>query len=329
MFRDSVSGDACVATAGRQKTSSYTRCEMTARGMRAYAGVTDLRRMQAAVAAAFATTSFRVGDLAWLVRHHTHRELSLDIRLWEGGDERLIGWTFFRSKGEFNVFVVPGCADDALVAEMLTVIEEASQAAVRAGDPPVTLHTYGIDRNRSHEDRLLAAALQQRGFEPVQEGGVLMRTLAEVAEPVLPAGYGLGAVRDRDDVVGRVEAHRAAFAPSDLTLEKYDRVRRTWPYRAELDRVVATDDGVVVAFCTAWIDEGNASGLLEPVGTHPAHQRRGLAKAVCLDALRALREAGAQSAQVGYESDAVLATYQAIGFEPRWDEVSFRRSGKR
>jgi len=65
------------------------------------------------------------------------------------------------------------------------------------------------------------------------------------------------------------------------------------------------------------------------VGTHPAHQRRGLAKAVCLDALRALREAGAQSAQVGYESDAVLATYQAIGFEPRWDEVSFRRSGKR
>jgi len=242
---------------------------MTARAARAYVGVEDLRRMQAAVAAAFATTSFRVGDLAWLVRHHTHRELSLDIRLWEGGDGRLIGWTFFRSKGEFNVFVVPGCADDALVAEMLTVIEEASQAAVRAGDPPVTLHTYGIDRNRSDEDRLLAAALQQRGFEPVQEGGVLMRTLAEVAEPVLPAGYRLGAVRDRDDVVGRVEAHRAAFAPSDLTLEKYDRVRRTWPYRAELDRVVATDDGVVVAFCTAWIDEAHASGLLEPVGTHP------------------------------------------------------------
>jgi ribosomal protein S18 acetylase RimI-like enzyme len=154
-------------------------------------------------------------------------------------------------------------------------------------------------------------------------------TLAEVAEPVLPAGYRLGAVRDRDDVVGRVEAHRAAFAPSDLTLEKYDRVRRTWPYRAELDRVVATDDGVVVAFCTAWIDEAHASGLLEPVGTHPAYQRRGLAKAVCLDALRALREAGARSAQVAYESDAALATYQAIGFEPRWDEVSFRRPGKR
>jgi ribosomal protein S18 acetylase RimI-like enzyme len=298
---------------------------MTARAARAYAGVEDLRRMQAAVAAAFATTSFRVGDLAWLVRHHTHRELSLDIRLWEGGDGRLIGWTFFRSKGEFNVFAVPGCADDALVAEMLTVIEEASQAAVRAGDPPVPLHTYGIDRNRSDEDRLLAAALQQRGFEPVPEGGVLMRTLAEVTDPVLPAGYRLGAVRDRDDVVGRVEAHRAAFAPSDLTLEKYERVRRTWPYRPELDRIITTEDGVVVAFCTAWIDEQNASGLLEPVGTEPAHQRRGLAKAVCLDALRALADAGARSAQVAYESDAALATYRALGFEHRWHEESFRQ----
>lgn len=298
---------------------------MTGCTQRNYAGTDDLRRMQAVVAAAFPTTSLRVGDLAWLARHHTHRELSLDIRLWEGGDHRLIGWTFFRAKGEFNLFVVPGCADDRLVDEMLTVIDDAAQAAVFAGDPPVILHTYGIDQDRSEEDRVVAAALGRHGFTPVQEGGVLLRPLDAVAEPVLPPGYRLDGVRDLDRVIGRVEAHRAAFAPSDLTLEKYERVRRTWPYRSELDRIVTTDDGVVVASCTAWIDEENASGLLEPVGTHPAHQRRGLATAVCLDALRALRAAGARTAQVGYETHAALATYRAIGFEPRWHEVSFRR----
>jgi len=298
---------------------------MTARAARAYAGVEDLRQMQSAVAAAFPSTSLRVGDLAWLARHHTHRELSLDIRLWEQWDGRLIAWTFFRSKGEFNLFVAPGCADEGLVGEMLTVIEEASQAAISAGDPAVPLHTYGIDRNRSDEDRLVAATLERHGFLPVQEGGVLMRPLEEVAEPVLPAGYRLDTVRSRDQLIGRVEAHRAAFAPSDLTLEKYERVRRTWPYRPELDRIITTEDGVVVAFCTAWIDEQNASGLLEPVGTEPAHQRRGLAKAVCLDALRALADAGAGSAQVGYESDAALATYRALGFERRWHEESFRQ----
>ena len=301
---------------------------MTARTMRPYAGVEDLRRMQKTVAAAFARTSFRIGDLAWLARHHTHRELSLDIRLWEAGDGRFIGWTFFRSNGEFNVFVVPGCADDGLVDEMLTAIGQAAETAVSAGDPRVILHTYGVDPSRSDEDRVLAAVLLRRGFESVRDGGVLMRPLDEVGEPVLPVGYRLGTVSDRDRVIGRVEAHRAAFAPSNLTFEKYERVRRTWPYRPELDRIITTDDGTVVAFCTAWIDEENASGLLEPVGTLPAHQRRGLAKAVCLDALRALREAGARSAQVGYESDAALATYRAIGFEPMWDEVSFRRPAK-
>jgi len=298
---------------------------MTGRGARAYAGMVDLRRMQASLAAAFLTTSLRIGDLAWLALHHSHRELSLDIRLWERSDGRLIGWTFFRSKGEFNVFTVPGYADDGLVDEMLTVIEQAAHAAISAGDPPVTLHTYGIDPNRSDEDRLVSVALQRDGFELAQQGGVLMLPLDQVGEPFLPGGYRLDAVRDRDLVISRVEAHRAAFAPSDLNLEKYERVRRTWPYRPELDRIITTDDGVGVAFCTAWIDEENASGLLEPVGTAPAHQRRGLATAVCLDALRALRDAGARTAQVGYESDAALATYQTIGFEPRWHEVSFRK----
>jgi ribosomal protein S18 acetylase RimI-like enzyme len=69
-------------------------------------------------------------------------------------------------------------------------------------------------------------------------------------------------------------------------------------------------------------------GLLEPVGTAPAHQRRGLAKAVCLDALRALRDAGARTARVSYVSDAALATYQATGFEPKWQALSFARPAK-
>ena len=301
---------------------------MTGYTVRAYAGVADLRRMQASVAAAFTSTSLRVGDLAWLARRRTHRELSLDIKLWEDGDRRLVGWTFFRSNGEFNLFVVRGRTADRMVDEMLGVVEEASQFAASAGDPLVTLHTYGIDRSRSVEEQLVATALERHGFEPVREGGVLMRSLEEVAEPVLPDGYRLGPVRDMDGVIGRVEAQRAAFAPSELTWQTYERVRRTWPYRPELDRIVTTDDGEVVSFCTAWMDEENASGLLEPVGTHPGHQRRGLAKAVCLDSLRSLRQAGARTAQVGYENDAALRTYRAIGFEPKWDEVSFRRTAR-
>jgi predicted N-acetyltransferase YhbS len=293
---------------------------------RAYAGVEDLRRMQAAVAGAFAIASLRVGDVAWLIRHHTHRELSLDIRIWENGEGRVIGWTFFRANGGFNVFVAPGHDDPAFIDEMLDAIEEAARTSVAAGDAAVPLYTYGIDTARSAEDRSLAAALRRHGFSPVRSaGGVLTRELHRLPEPVVPAGYHLAAVQTPAQVLGRVEGHRAAFAPSELTLKSYERVRRTWPYRSELDRIAATDDGAVVAFCTAWIDEGNAAGLLEPVGTHPAHRLRGLAKAVCLDALRALREAGARTAQVGFENAAALATYRSLGFEPSAQDLVFRR----
>ena len=293
---------------------------------RAYTGATDLRRMQAGVAAAFATTGLRVGDLAWLSRCQTHRHLARDIRLWETSRGDLIGWTFFRSHGGFNLFVAPGHADPAFLDELLDVIEHAARTAIAAGDVIDSLSTYGIDPARSEADRALAATLERRGFTHSPEtGGLLRRDLDHLPAPVVPAGYRLAAVRTPAEVLGRVEAHRVAFAPSALTLEQYARVRRVWPYRPALDRIATTDDCAVVAFCTAWIDEDNAAGLLEPVGTDPAHQRRGLAKAVCLDALHALRAAGARLAEVAYGTEAARATYRSIGFVPSAAELVYRR----
>jgi ribosomal protein S18 acetylase RimI-like enzyme len=299
--------------------------QVTSRSGRAYAGTGDLRRMQSAVASAYASTSLRVGDLAWLARHHTHGELALDIRLWENDQGRLLGWTFFRSNGGCNLFVTPGCGDDALVDAMVEVIEQAAGTSVAAGDALAGLYTYGIDPTRSAGDRLLAAGLRRHGFQQGPPEGVLTRRLDQIPEPVPPQGYRLETLQAPPQIVGRVAAQQAAFASSDLTLEKYARVRRTWPYRPGLDHIMTTDDGQVVAFCTAWIDQENAAGLLEPVGTHPAHQRRGLAKAVCLAGLGALRNAGARTAQVCYQSDAAAATYRAIGFDHEWQELTFRK----
>jgi predicted N-acetyltransferase YhbS len=293
---------------------------------RPYAGAADLRLMQAAVSDAYATTTLRVGDVAWVSRYHTHRELSFAIRLWEDPSGRLIGWSYFRAFGGFNLFVAPGCAEAGLLDEMLAVVEAAAEASARAGDPPLSLYTYAIDVTYSEEDRALAAALERHGFQE-QPGvtGVLMRSLERLPTPVVPAGYRLDWVQTHEHLLGRVEAQRAAFAPSDLLLERYLRVQQRWPYRPELDRIVVADDGTVVAFCLSWIDEQNAAGLLEPVGTRPDHQRRGLARAVCLDALHALRGAGARTAQVGYGSEAGRATYTSLGFEHLAADTVYRR----
>ena len=120
------------------------------------------------------------------------------------------------------------------------------------------------------------------------------------------------------DVAARVAVHRAAFDPSRVTEESYARVMAEWPYRPDLDCVVVAPDGSFASYALGWIDEANRTGLLEPVGTHPDHRRRGLARAACRLALRQLRATGATKALVGSRGDAAYPVpsllYEAIGF---------------
>lgn len=271
----------------------------------AYQGPDDLRRMQALVAGHYGETHLRVGDLAWLVRAYTHEQLADRIHLWTD-DGQLRGWTFNRDNGGFNIFPAAGHLDD-----MLDVID-------RAGGQ----YTYAIDLSRK-ADQELAKALEQRGFHATDDttAGVLTRDLATLPPATAPPGYHLTTV---DDVPGRVAAQRAAFAPSTLTEEQYQRVRTTWPYRQDLD-MVARQGNQTVAFCTAWLDTDNAAGVLEPVGTDPAHQRTGLARAVCLAALHALRTAGARTAQVSHATKAAGALYESIGFRRAGQDLTMRR----
>lgn len=294
--------------------------------VRPYRGAADLRKMQALVSAAYAQTDIRVGDLAWIVRGHTHRQLGLDIRLWEAG-EALAGWTFFQASGAFHLFTAPEAASGELIDELIATIEGMAREAIAAGDAVSVLSTYGIVAGRSPLDDALAAGLARNGFaRETFGGGVLARDLTMLAEPSLLPGYRLATVDSPERIIGRVEAHRAAFAPSELTRKTYERVRQTWPYRPALDQIVETEAGEVVAFCTAWLDEANAAGLLEPVGTHPDHQRRGLASAACRAALLALREAGARTVQVAFAAPQARALYESLGFTLACPEFSYTKA---
>jgi mycothiol synthase len=288
---------------------------------RPYAGSADLRRMQDAVSAAHGATWWHIGDLAWAARDCTQLELAVWVTLWHGADAELAGWIWLRQQRSADVFVVPGAHDDRLLDEMLAAVEEVALRAAAAGD---LVEQLTVDAGE--DDDTLRGALARRAFAlELFTFDVMRRALDDVVAPVTPAGYRLCSVGD-DLVDGRVEAGRAAFAPSTLTRQKYERVRRTHPYRPELDRVAVTADGEVVAFCTSWLDERTRAGLLEPVGTHPMHRRRGLATACCLDALRSLGAAGATTAQVSCESGSpACSTYRAAGFRPWARVVTYRR----
>ncbi|WP_414636129.1 GNAT family N-acetyltransferase [Amycolatopsis sp.] len=121
----------------------------------------------------------------------------------------------------------------------------------------------------------------------------MSRPLTDLPQPALPAGYRARPIRSEEDLPGRVAVHRAAWHPSRVTTGSYRDVMAAWPCRADLDWVVKTPDGSLVANCLIWLDERNRVGELEPVGTDPRFRRKGLSRAVCLAALHALRATGA------------------------------------
>jgi len=284
--------------------------------------------MQMVVAACFPETGLHVGDLAWMNRWpYDHVDLRSRIDLWETGNREVRGWTFLRPDGGFDLVIDPRDASVEQIDGMLDVVQAHVADARAVGDPAVAIYTYGIDVDRNPTDRIVAERLEERGFvaSPAQCGGILAMGLADIAEPSLPPGYVLRDLSDPALVGGRVEAERLAFAPSELTLSKYLRVRGTWPYEERCDRVVIHDRDGVVAFCTCWLDHVNGCGLLQPVGVVPAHQRQGLGRAVCLDGLTALRQSGMTHARVGFASKPAELLYRSLGFSYSRADTEYRR----
>lgn len=143
------------------------------------------------------------------------------------------------------------------------------------------------------------------------------RDLADIQSPVLPEGFHF---RTADEVgpAAAVQAHLAAWAPSTYSAQAYEDVRATAAYRGDLHILVEAPDGTMAASTIMWFDPANKSVEFEPVGTHPAYRRQGLASAMMLHAMHQARTAGATHATVvclgaqGHPS--ARALYYSLGF---------------
>jgi predicted N-acetyltransferase YhbS len=169
-----------------------------------------------------------------------------------------------------------------------------------------------------------ATELQRRGYSPASTGPYflrLIRDLADLPAPITPPDYTIRHVRP-GQAAQRAAVHRAGWSDfnSDLPAEDYAHLMQTYPYRPELDLVVAAPDDTWVASALGWYDPVNRVGLVEPVSCVPAHRRRGLATALNIALLHAFTDHGATTAVIlprgddAYPAPRVL--YEAIGYQP-------------
>lgn len=143
---------------------------------------------------------------------------------------------------------------------------------------------------------------------------------APIPDVPLAPGYTIRALGDGLELLERCYASGLGFHEGDIRIAVDNRDDPTWYrniqaaplYRRDLDLVAVAPDGAIAAFCTIWFDDVTRSAYFEPVATVPAHQRRGLGKALLTDGLRRLQRMGALVAGVGGYSDAANALYRSV-----------------
>ena len=250
-----------------------------------------------------------VGDLDWWRFTSDDPDPLAAAHLWLDGDE-VIG-AVWSGDAQADLLVHP---HRRAVEDVMLDWAEARHRERHAGTgvtPPFTIYAFDTDTERT-------ARLRGRGYERRDRCYRYRRRALDgpVPAPVLPPGYRIRHVAGEVNLEARVAVHRAAFAPSRMTVAKHRAVMAAPTYRPELDLVAVAPDGRFASYCIVWYDEENRIGVFEPVGTDPEFQRRGLSRAVLHEGLRRLHALGARVAYVIAAGDAPAsnALYEAVGF---------------
>lgn len=240
------------------------------------------------------------GGLQWLLRKFAHPDFTVSL-----SPEGLIvddaGYVILQ-------------AVSTSVGAHLQLLDRAAEDRRRRGGTAIEISVWD-------DDAELLAAVRSLGYAPSaghQAGYELIHTIREPVAPSLPNGFEMRWLEPGlDDAY--VELHRAAW--STIKPSTYDRAAHAAVVAMpDFDRalvpIVAAPDGTLAASCIAWFDPVTRTSEIEPLGTHPGYRRRGLARAVSVEAVRRSAERGATSVLVWGVGDHRIALYRSAGFLP-------------
>jgi mycothiol synthase len=179
--------------------------------------------------------------------------------------------------------------------------------------------------------------LESEGFAAVRWFFEMLRpNLDDIADMPLPDGLEIRPVVPEDHRkiwAADIEAFRDHWGASEESEEAYQRFFGPPEFRPELWRVAWDGDevaGVVMNRVLTTFNEQTAErrGLLAGVSVRRPWRRRGLARALVAQSLRAFRDVGMSSAVLGVDADnptGALGVYEDNGFVVHQRGMNYRR----
>ena len=256
------------------------------------------------------------GGLAWMIA-----DTDKDIAVVCDGDD-LVGYGVCEDPGILWVQADPSRADvaEALVGWFVDVADDRELSVDVVDGNDVVKNALTQHRFIRQEDRRPVYLMRREAGAP--------RTSA--------CDYLVRSVRS-DVLAERVEVHRRAWKPSTLpwadgrsladptatstfTMRRYEAVRGTRLYDEELDLVAVAPDGSFAGCCIAWFDPVIGVAEIEPLGVDPAHRNRGVAGALCDEAVARVGDRGGREVIIHSGPNeaypAPPGAYAKAGFEP-------------
>lgn len=252
-----------------------------------------------------------------------------DIHVWETHDDRLIGLIMREGSDLYALQIHPDFR--SLEPDMLDVCESNHALRMLADRVPrrMLMEIYAWDEKRS--DLLI-----QRGFQPKRDHGrYRKRSLQDVLHPTesVPAGYWIRPMETSAEGKRMYIEALAAIFPHYKTWLINEHPSKSWDeqseiaakmtcgrldspqYRPELDLCIESTDGTIAAICTFWLDAMNHLSIIEPMGVHPDHRRKGLAQSIMLEGMSRSRALGALETVTTSYSDPAHRAYESVGLE--------------
>ena len=255
----------------------------------------------------------------WFINPHIEKiALEENVFIWKTEGGQIAAVLNPEGRGQVYLQVHPDFHTPELDEEMVKVAEERLTTINKNGQRLVQIFVDSQDKDRQQ-------ILGRRGFKRVDGAGNQeyqhRRSLDEPLPDVPQAqGYTIRPVGDGLELLERCYASGLGFHEDDIHIARDNRDDPTWYhhiqsaplYRRDLDIVAIASDGSIASFCTAWFNDVSRTAYLEPVATVPAHRKRGLGKAVILEALHRLKRMGCKVAFVGGYSERANALYFSV-----------------
>ncbi|MDG4798005.1 GNAT family N-acetyltransferase [Micromonospora sp. WMMD1082] len=262
------------------------------------------------------------GDLGWHSMNGAEATAAA-IRMW-ACDGEVLALGLLDGAQLLRMAIAPYRRDDE---------ELAVRLAIDLTDPERGVLPPGGAIVEARGAELLSRLLLERGWERDELWTPFRRDLSE---PVQACGLRIEVIGP-DRAERWVTVHWSAFRGSAFVDADRHRVVQRWltmvggPLYGDARSLMAFDEqDEAVAVASVWSAGAGRPGLIEPMGVHRGHHRRGYGTAITRAAAAALRDMGSSSAIVCAESSNIgaVATYASAGFTPSADVADLRRTGE-